>query len=113
MEKIVNYTMERGIIPVLITKADRFEGEDNRNNNSLRRIAAKYQLPLVDFDLLANTLPDRGLGHDGIHLSWYGPFEYTSPEPFERGYPMLNLATIMMLDKIHQAIEAEFSEGSE
>ncbi|MBE2220663.1 MAG: hypothetical protein IAF02_03935 [Anaerolineae bacterium] len=111
MEKIVNYTMERGIIPVLITKADRFEGEDNRNNISIRRLAEKYQLPLVDFDILANTLPNRGMQEqDNVHLTWYGPFEYTSPEPFERGYPMLNLATIMMLDKIHNTIQAEFPE---
>jgi hypothetical protein len=105
MEKIVNYVMERGIIPVLITKADRFEGEDNRNNISIRRIAAKYQLPLIDFDHLADTLPEHGLGHDGVHLSWYGPYEYTSEEPFQRGYPMLNLATIMMLDKLRKTIQ--------
>ena len=110
MEKIVNYTMERGIIPVLITKADRFEGEDNRNNISIRRIAEKYQLPLVDFDILAETIPNRGMQEEDVHLTWYGQFEYSSETPFERGYPMLNLATIMMLDKIHNAIEAEFPE---
>ena len=105
MEKIVNYTMERGVIPVLITKADRFEGEDNRNNISIRQIAAKYQLPLVDFDRLAGTLPEHGLDHDGVHLTWYGPFEYTNAEPFERGYPMLNLSTIMMLDALRETIQ--------
>jgi hypothetical protein len=105
MEKIVNYTMERGVIPVLFTKADRFEGEDGHNNVSIRQIAAKYQLPLVDFDRLADTLPNRGMGKDSVHLTWYGPFEYTSPEPFERGYPMLNLSTIMMLDALRDAIE--------
>jgi hypothetical protein len=110
MEKIVTYTIERGIIPVLITKADRFEGEDNRNNISIRRIAEKYQLPLVDFDILAETLPNRGMREEDVHLTWYGPFEYTSPEPFERGYPMLNLATIMMLDKIHHTIEENNNE---
>lgn len=111
MEKIVNYAMEGGIIPILITKADRFEGEDNRNNISIRRIAEKYQLPLIDFDILANTLPNRGMQEkDNVHLTWYGPFEYTSPEPFQRGYPMLNLATIMMLDKIHNTIQAQFPE---
>lgn len=110
MEKIVNYVMDRGIIPVLITKADRFEGEDNRNNISLRKLAATYNLPLVDFDILADTIPERGMGHDGVHLSWYGPYEYTSQEPFERGYPMLNLATIMMLDKIHETIQAKYPE---
>ena len=111
MEKIVNYVMGRGVIPVLITKADRFEGEDNRNNISVRRLAEKYQLPLVDFDILAETIPNRGMQEEDVHLTWYGPFEYTSEEPFQRGYPMLNLATIMMLDKIHNTIQAEFPES--
>ncbi|MFO7678804.1 MAG: hypothetical protein R6X34_02030 [Chloroflexota bacterium] len=105
MEKIVNYTLERGVIPVLITKSDRFEGADNRNNVSIRQIAAQYRLPLVDFDRLADTLPNHGLGHDNVHLTWYGPFEYASPEPFERGYPMLNLATIMMLDALRETVQ--------
>jgi len=110
MDKILNYTMDRGIIPVLITKADRFEGEDNRNNNSIRYLAEKYQLPLVDFDILAETLPNRGMREEDVHLTYYGPFEYTSPEPFERGYPMLNLATIMMLDRVRETIQTEYPE---
>ena len=104
MEKIVAFTIDHGVIPVLITKADRHEGADNRNNNDVRRIAAKYNVPLLDFDLLAETLPNRGLTTDNTHLTHYGPFEYTSPEAFERGYSVYNLATIMMLDEIRRVL---------
>ena len=107
MEKIVAYTIDNGVIPVLVTKADRHEGEDNRNNNDVRRIAQKYHVPLLDFDVLAATLPDRGLGADGIHLTHYGPFEYTSPEAFERGYSVYNLATLMMLDEIRRVLATD------
>lgn len=104
LEKIVAYTIDNGVIPVLITKADRHEGEDNRNNNDVRHIAARYHVPLLDFDLLAATLPNRGLTIDNTHLTHYGPFEYTSPEAFERGYSIYNLATIMMLDEIRRVL---------
>lgn len=107
--KIVAYSVERGIIPVLVTKADRYEGEDNRNNISIRAIAAQHQVPLLDFDLLADTLPNRGLGHDDVHLTEYAYYEYTSAEAFESGYSILNLSTMMMID----ALEGIIQEGVE
>lgn len=112
LEKIVAYASENGVIPVLITKADRHEGEDNRNNNDLRRIAAQYNVPLLDFDQLAATLPNRGLGADNVHLTHYAPFEYTSPEAFQYGYSVFNLATIMMLDEIRAALTQETAVSS-
>lgn len=112
MEKIVAFTIDNGIIPVLITKADRHEGEDNRNNIAVRRIAARYKVPLLDFDLLAATLPNRGLTVDNTHLTHYGPFEYTSPEAFERGYSVYNLATLMMLDDLRHLLEQPLTDNS-
>ena len=107
MERIIGYSIENGVIPVLITKADRHEGPDNRNNNDLRRLAAQFNVPLLDFDHLADTLPNRGLGRDGVHLTHYGPFSYASPEAFTFGYPVLNLATLMMLAEIQAILQAE------
>jgi hypothetical protein len=107
MERIIGYSIENGVIPVLITKADRHEGPDNRNNNDLRRLAAQFNVPLLDFDHLADTLPNRGLGRDGVHLTHYGPFSYASPEAFTFGYPVLNLATLMMLAEIQAILQEE------
>ena len=103
--KIVEYSMEQGVIPVLITKADRYEGEDNRNNISIRHIAAQYEIPLIDFDRLADTLPNRGLGHDNVHLTEYAYYKYSAPEAFESGYSILNLSTIMMLDALREVVQ--------
>ena len=105
MGKIIEYSMERGIVPVLVTKADRYEGEDNRNNISIRHLAEQYEVPLLDFDLLADTLPNRGLGHDNVHLTEYAYYEYNLPEAFESGYSILNLSTMMMLDALQQVLQ--------
>ena len=65
-----------GVIPVLATKADRFEGEDNRNNKIIRQAAYDYRVPLWDFDLLAGTLPGRGMGADDVHLTFFDYYDY-------------------------------------
>ena len=49
--QIVDTLIEQGIVPLLATKADRFEGGDNVNNNIIRQIAVDYQLPLMEFDI--------------------------------------------------------------
>lgn len=103
--KIVAYSADRGIIPILVTKADRHEGQDNRNNISIRAIAAQYEMPLLDFDLLAATLPNRGLGHDNVHLTEYAYREYSSAEAFQSGYSIFNLSTMMMIDALQTIIQ--------
>lgn len=101
----IEYSMKEGIIPVLSTKADRFEGADNRNNLTLRRLAAEYHVPLWDFDRLADTLPGRGLGNDNVHLTSAPLNDYSDPATFEYGYPVNDLAALMTLDAIRRAVE--------
>ena len=105
-DKIVQHIINQGIVPILFTKADRFEGPDNRNNASIKKIAEKYQVPLVDFDNLANTLPNRGLGPDNIHLSIAPSNDYTLPETFRYGNTVHNLATLVMLDRVRNILSA-------
>ncbi len=96
----VLFALENGVIPVLGTKADRHEGEDNRNNLAIRRIAADLNVPLWDFDLLANTLPYRGITEDNIHLTIMYEHDYTDPEAFNRGYPVNDLSALMVLQTL-------------
>ncbi len=102
--QLVDALIEQGIVPVLATKADRFEGGDNVNNGIIRQIAADYQLPLLEFDLLADTLPGRGLSSDNVHLTYLEPLDYSSPEIFSVGYPVHNLASLMILDAVRREI---------
>ena len=107
LRKVVDFTIENGVIPVLATKADRFEGPDNRNNLILRQIAADYQIPLWDFDIMADTLPGRGLQEDEVHLTEFAENNYTMSEAFQSGHAVHNLTALMVLDTIMQIVSEE------
>ena len=106
MRLMVDYALANGIIPILSTKADRFEGEDNRNNLMVREIAADYNLPLWDFDRVAETLPNKGLGGDQVHMTMSDANDYTNPQYFERGYPVSDLTALMTIFEVLQEVKA-------
>lgn len=101
MGQIIEFAIENGVIPVLGTKADRFEGDDSINA-ATRRLAATYRVPLWDFDAVAATLPNRGLTADQAHLTVYGRNDYTDPETLQHGYPASDLSTLVVLDAIRR-----------
>jgi LysM repeat protein len=103
MRQIVQFSIENGVIPVLGTKADRREGS-NQNNDILRQIAADYQIPLWEFDIVAGTLPGRGLDVDGVHMNTFYAHDYTQPLAFQRGHAMHNLSALMALDAIWRLV---------
>lgn len=103
MRQIVEFCLEAGVIPVLGTKADRFEGNDSINETT-RRIAADYRIPLWDFDKVADSLINRGLTEDQAHLTVYRNNDYTDPETFARGYPMSDLSALVVMDAIKSLI---------
>jgi hypothetical protein len=104
MRRLVEYATTNGVIPILVTKADRYEGDDNRNNNILRQIAADFQVPLIDFDLVADTLPNRGLGEDNVHLKSSVEGNYTMPQALETGYGTHNLVILLGLYAVWQEV---------
>lgn len=105
MRLIIEFCIESGVIPILGTKADRYEGASNVNNNIIRQIAEDYQLPLWDFDLIAETLPGRGMANDGVHLTTFFSHDYTQAEAFRRGYPVHNLTALIALDRVWRAVQ--------
>jgi hypothetical protein len=104
LREIVEFCIENGVIPIMGTKADRHEGGDNTNNNIIRQIAADYRVPLWDFDLIAATLPGRGMANDGVHLTTFFAHDYTLAEAFTRGYPVHNLTAMIMLDRVWRTV---------
>ncbi len=101
---LVAKVIEQGIVPILATKADRYEGSDDRNNAIIRQLAADLRVPLWDFDLIAGTIPGRGMGSDNVHLTLYDQYDYTVERALQRGYGVYNLTALMMLDAIRQEI---------
>jgi LysM repeat protein len=103
LREIVEFCMNNGVIPILGTKADRHEGADV-NNPIIRKVAADYNVPLWDFDVVAGTLPGRGLDQDGTHMTVFFANDWSSPLAFERGYGIMNLTALMMLDRIWRSV---------
>jgi hypothetical protein len=98
LEETVGYCLERGILPVIGTKADRNDGPDNPNNAVLRQLAADYRLPLWDFDRLAQTLPAKPDCAGRRAPDLFSPPDYTRPGWRESGYAVHNLTALMMYE---------------
>ncbi len=106
MRAVVEYVIEQGVIPVLSTKPDQRKGTE-QVNAILRKMAADYQIPLWDFDHVASTLSDRGLGPDGVHLTGFSQHDYTLLQALQRGHGVQNLTALIMLDQIWQVLERQ------
>jgi hypothetical protein len=107
MEDLVQFTIDQGIIPIIVTKADRHEGDPDKNINNtiLKDIAAKFNIPLLDFDAVAGTMPNRGIDPaDGTHLMFYYAHDYSVPVAFTRGHAIHDLTSVITLDKLWRAL---------
>lgn len=103
---IIESTLERGIVPVLATKADNIEG-DNSINATIARLAMEYELPLWNFWKAVQPLENHGLKPDGEHLnSWSGPpaTDFSLPISMEYGKEVKNITALQMLNFLMQQL---------
>ena len=71
MRKIIEFAIEHGVVPIIATKADNVEG-DHSINLATARLAYEYDIPLWNFWLAVQTLPNQGMDmvrNDGFHIS--------------------------------------------
>jgi hypothetical protein len=95
MRKIIEYTIEQGVLPVLGTKADNIEG-DHSINATMARLAAEYQIPLWNYWRAVQDLPGHGLQEDGSHLT-YGPPRFDDPAAMKKAWTVRNLNALQVL----------------
>ncbi len=103
LRQIVELSLSKGVIPVLGTKADRLD-PDNAINTIIRQVAAQYRIPLWDFDVVAQTMPNRGLASDGVHPTIGLGRDYSRPDTFQYGHAMQDLTALMALDAIWREV---------
>lgn len=101
---VIEESMRLGVVPILSTKADDVEGGD-RINPIIRRLAAEYKMPLWDFWLAAQSLPNGGLHEDGIHPSYARPI-FDDPWGMQQGWPWRNLTALLALESVRDATSA-------
>jgi len=102
MRKIIEFSLDNGVIPILATKADNQEG-DGSINATIARLALEYQVPLWNFWRATNNLPDQGLQEDRVHLTW-GANNFDDPQALTTAWPVRNLTALQVLDAIWMKI---------
>ena len=72
LRKAIEYALSRGIVPILATKADNFEG-DHSLNRTTAEIAYEYDVPLWNGWLAVQILNDHGIDWErdsyGFHIT--------------------------------------------
>lgn len=104
VRQVIEHSIANGIVPILISKPDRFEG-DNTNNEILYRLAADHHVPLWDLDRVAETLPGKGLNTDQVHMVEYTANDFNDTAVFSSGHAMQDLSGLMVLQAILQTVQ--------
>lgn len=110
IRRIVERTLEQGIIPVLSTFSyDPGMGLWQQSINFNRRlvaIAAEYQVPIINLWLAARALPEYGLEVDHIHMKHWGTtfLKFDTGNVAFSGASLRNLLTIRTLNEIRNTV---------
>lgn len=92
LRQIVEQVIANGTLPILSTKADNIEG-DHSLNLATAKVAHDYDVPLWNFWLAADSLPNHGLDADRENI-------YLTPEGWDRR----NFTALQTLDAIRRAL---------
>jgi hypothetical protein len=98
LNMIVEICIAHGVLPVLATKGDNLEG-DHRINAIIGRVAHRYEVPLWNFWLALQSLPDQGLQPDGEHLTW-AENDFDDSEVMSHAWPVRNLTALQVLQRL-------------
>jgi hypothetical protein len=104
MERVVADTLSRHIIPVLCTippfHRTGYEGRGRELNSIIAAVAQEYDIPLLDYWMTLQNLPNEGLGPDGVHPSSApDPVDFTA-DNLLYGNTVHNLTALQALDAI-------------
>lgn len=105
LRMVIEYSIEKGVVPILATKADNLEG-DHRINAVIAALAREYQIPLWNFWLAVQPLPDHGLQDDGVHLT-FAMNQFGDPLAMRNAWPVRNLTALQVLDAFWKAVSED------
>lgn len=113
MRAIVEFTLERGIIPVLSTfsysEDSGYWWQSVNLNQAIIDVAAEYEVPLINLWLAARPLDNYGLEGDLTHMTHSGFvfLKYDTGHESWYGVSLRNLLAIRMLYEIQQTLEMD------
>ncbi len=99
MRQIIEFTIDKGIVPILATKADNIEN-DGSINRIIVQLSREYDIPLWNFWRALEDLPNRGMQiKDGVHLA-YADNYFNDSKLLLYGWPVRNLTALQTLDAV-------------
>ncbi|MBN2149631.1 MAG: hypothetical protein JW726_19745 [Anaerolineales bacterium] len=105
LRRVIELTLEHGIVPILVTKADNAEG-DWSINATIVRLAYEYEIPLWNFWLAVQPLPQQGL-RSPEHLTM-GEYvlttDFSNLENMQYAFNVRNLNALQVLDVVWRDI---------
>lgn len=102
LRQVVDFWVEHGVVPIVGTKADNKEG-DWSINAAIARVAWDKDVPLWNFLMATQPLPDYGLS-DGFHLT-FAPNDFSSADNMTKGWTWRNLTALQTLDSVWQGVQ--------
>lgn len=105
LRRIIEHSIDQGVVPILSTKADNDEG-DHFINYVTARLAMEYELPLWNFWRAVQELPQHGM-RSADHLTFAPTKSYTDfsrPEYLTYGMQVRNLTALQVLDMTRREI---------
>jgi hypothetical protein len=110
LRQIVEFSIDKGVIPVLSTIPVRLGYEDKVTEFNLvvAKVTNRYNIPLWDFGGASVSLPAFGLDTDGIHPSIpaggiKGAADFRASNLYS-GYVIRNLTALQMLDLVWKTV---------
>jgi hypothetical protein len=103
LRKVIQFSLDQGVLPVLVTKADNLEGDESINA-TIASLAQEFDLPLWNFWRAVQPLPDAGLQDDGAHLTYATNF-FDDPEKMKSAWPWRNLTALQVLDAVLRGVK--------
>jgi hypothetical protein len=94
LRKIIDLIIASGALPILTNKSDNVEG-DHSINLATAKVAYDYDVPLMNFWLAADNLPDHALDPTRGNI-------YLTPQ----GWDLRNYEALRTLDSIWQTLKA-------
>ena len=102
LRRIIDFSLEQGVIPILSTKADNAEG-DGSINATIAKLAYEYQVPLWNYWRAVQPLPSHGLQEDGVHITWASN-HFDDRRAMQAGWPVRNLTALQMLEVVWRGV---------
>jgi len=116
MTRIVEQTLDYGVIPVLSTFSvppnDPMIDQVLRFNQITVEIAEEYSVPLINLWAAARALPRYGIGDDNVHLTSPGVGVRFEGQESIYGGALQNLLVLHTLDRIRVTLGLDESQGS-